>query len=161
MENLVFHSTLRWKMIITPHSHYLAHTFLFRKVERMYILNLGVKGLVLAYAGWLTDPQEGKVGWRSGEDGQFVVGSCHGSFDRWLNFGLVQNSFRQVELKCRLHKGQVRILSFVEPCGDGRSARVSHTFAQDRISLQSWSHNICISLTSRLTLCFPPPVFFS
>ena len=29
----------------TTNSHYLTHTFLFRKVERMYFLNLGVKGL--------------------------------------------------------------------------------------------------------------------
>ena len=27
-------------------SHYLTHTFLFRKVGRMYFLNLGVKGLI-------------------------------------------------------------------------------------------------------------------
>ena len=41
MENLVFHTSLRWKIIITT----IATTFLFRKVGRMYFLNLGAKGL--------------------------------------------------------------------------------------------------------------------
>ena len=31
----------------TANSHYLTHTFLFRKVGRMYFLNLGVRGLNL------------------------------------------------------------------------------------------------------------------
>ena len=34
-------------------------------------------------------------------------------FDCWLNFALVQNSFRWVELKCRLPKGQAEVLIFV------------------------------------------------
>ena len=33
----------------TTNSHYLAHTFLFRNVGRMYFLNLGVKGLICFY----------------------------------------------------------------------------------------------------------------
>ena len=32
-------------------SHYLTYTFLFRKVGRMYFLNLGVKGLMQSTAG--------------------------------------------------------------------------------------------------------------
>ena len=38
-----------------------------------------------------------------------AVGNFHGSFDCWLDFGLVQSSFRQVELKCRLTKGQASL----------------------------------------------------
>ena len=46
MKNLAFHSLLRWKMFNTTRdSHYLSNTFLFRKVGRMYVLNLGIKGL--------------------------------------------------------------------------------------------------------------------
>ena len=32
----------------TTNSHYLIYTFLFRKVGRMYFVNLGVKGLTLS-----------------------------------------------------------------------------------------------------------------
>ena len=32
----------------TTNSHYLIYTFLFRKVGRMYFVNLGVKGLRMA-----------------------------------------------------------------------------------------------------------------
>ena len=39
-----------------------------------------------------------------------------GSFDCWLNFVEVQNSFRQVELKYRLARGQAKTLIFAEPC---------------------------------------------
>ena len=35
-------------------------------------------------------------------------------FDCWLNFGPVQNSFKQVELKCKLPKGRATILIFLE-----------------------------------------------
>ena len=38
----------------TTNSHYLTHTFLFRKVGRIYFLNLGVKGLNISrYAAGL------------------------------------------------------------------------------------------------------------
>ena len=64
MKNLAFHRLLRWKTIIqycqiltaslihlkddyTTNSHYLTHTFLFRKVGRTSFLNLGVKGVML------------------------------------------------------------------------------------------------------------------
>ena len=43
-----------------------------------------------------------------------VVEHFHGLFGRWLNFGLAENSFRQVELKCRLPKEQAAILISVE-----------------------------------------------
>ena len=33
----------------TTNSHYLTYTFLFKRVGRMYILNLGVKGLIYHY----------------------------------------------------------------------------------------------------------------
>ena len=45
MENLTLHFLLRWKMIIITNSHYLTYTFLIKKVGRMYVWNLGVKGL--------------------------------------------------------------------------------------------------------------------
>ena len=40
----------------------------------------------------------------------------HGVFHCRLNSGLVQNSYRQVKLKCRLHEGQAGIFIFIEPC---------------------------------------------
>ena len=42
----------------------------------------------------------------------------HGMSFCWLNSGLVQNSYRQVKLKCRLllPEGQAMIFIFVEPC---------------------------------------------
>ena len=45
MENLAFHSFLSKDEYTTMNSHCLTHTFLFRKVRRMYLFNLGVKGL--------------------------------------------------------------------------------------------------------------------
>ena len=42
IKNLAFHSFLGWKVIMLPT---LTYTFLFRKVGRLYFLNLGVKGL--------------------------------------------------------------------------------------------------------------------
>ena len=45
MKNLAFHSLLRCKMIVLPTLTTLSYKFLFRKVGRMYVLNLGVKGL--------------------------------------------------------------------------------------------------------------------
>ena len=36
----------------TTSSHYLTHTFLFRKVERMYFFNLGLKGLKPSSITW-------------------------------------------------------------------------------------------------------------
>ena len=36
----------------TANSHYLIYTFLFRKVGRMYFLNLGVKGLNKVHNNW-------------------------------------------------------------------------------------------------------------
>ena len=45
-----------------------------------------------------------------------MVENVHISLDRWLNFGPVQNSFRQVDLKSRLPKGQAKIIICVEPC---------------------------------------------
>ena len=46
------------------------------------------------------------------------TGKCsqkfHGLFDHWLNFGQAQHCFRQVELKCRLPKGQAKILIFAD-----------------------------------------------
>ena len=45
-----------------------------------------------------------------------VVRNFHSSFDCWLNFRLVESSFRSIDLKCRLPKGQAKILIFVKPC---------------------------------------------
>ena len=45
-----------------------------------------------------------------------LTGIYHGVFHCWLNSRLVQNSYRQVKLKCRLPEGLGRILNFVEPC---------------------------------------------
>ena len=45
MKNLAFHRLPEWKLIVHTNSHYLAYVFLFRKVGRMYFLNLRVKGL--------------------------------------------------------------------------------------------------------------------
>ena len=42
---LVFSYLTQMKDDYTTNSHYLTHIFLFRKVGRMYFLNLGVKGL--------------------------------------------------------------------------------------------------------------------
>ena len=44
MENLVFHSLLRWKMIYDTNSHYLTYTFLFRKDRRVTFLTWEWKG---------------------------------------------------------------------------------------------------------------------
>ena len=44
-----------------------------------------------------------------------VVEMFHGSFGSWLNFGQVENSFKQVELKCRFPKKKAMILTFVKP----------------------------------------------
>ena len=44
MENLIYNSLLRWRYF-TTNSHCLTYTFLFRKVRRMYFLNMEVKGL--------------------------------------------------------------------------------------------------------------------
>ena len=44
---LVFSYLTQMKDDYTTNSHYLTHIFLFRKVGRMYFLNLGVKGLTL------------------------------------------------------------------------------------------------------------------
>ena len=43
------------------------------------------------------------------------------SFDCWLNFGLVQNNFRKVDLECRLPKGQAEALIVVELCSQQKS----------------------------------------
>ena len=51
----------------------------------------------------------------SGKQISCVVENIHGSFDGSPNFGLVQNGSRQVELECRLPKGQANILIFVKP----------------------------------------------
>ena len=45
MKNLVFHSLLRWKIVILPILTTSYIHFLLRKVGRMYFLNLGVRGL--------------------------------------------------------------------------------------------------------------------
>ena len=44
MENLAFHTLLRWKMK-QSHSHYLTYTFLFKRLGECTFLNLGVQGL--------------------------------------------------------------------------------------------------------------------
>ena len=44
MENLAFHSLLRWKMIIIPNSHYVTYTFLFKRLGECTFYNSGVKG---------------------------------------------------------------------------------------------------------------------
>ena len=55
----------------TTNSHYLIYTFLFRKVGRMYFLNLGVKGLKYAFE-WearrdkMLPPQANVIGPQSG-----------------------------------------------------------------------------------------------
>ena len=36
MENLAFHSLLRWNTIIPPNLHYVTYTFLFKSLERIY-----------------------------------------------------------------------------------------------------------------------------
>ena len=46
MENLAFCSFTQMRDDYTTNSHYLTPTFLFRRVGRMYFLNLGVKGLI-------------------------------------------------------------------------------------------------------------------
>ena len=51
MKNLAFHRLLRWKMIILSiltTSLTVQYTFLFKKAGRMYVLNLGVEGLILS-----------------------------------------------------------------------------------------------------------------
>ena len=45
MKKLAFQNLPRRKMIMPPYPHYLIYTLIFRKVGRMYFLNLGVKGL--------------------------------------------------------------------------------------------------------------------
>ena len=45
MENVAFHSFTQMKDDYNTNSHYLTYTCLFRKVRRMYFLNLGVKRL--------------------------------------------------------------------------------------------------------------------
>ena len=44
MENLAFHSFTQMQDSYTSNSHYLTYTLLF-KVVRMYVLNLGMKGI--------------------------------------------------------------------------------------------------------------------
>ena len=44
MENVAFHSLLRWK-IITTNSHYITYTVFFRGWENVYILSFGAEGL--------------------------------------------------------------------------------------------------------------------
>ena len=42
-------------MVLPTNSHYLTYTFLFRKVGRMYFLNLGVKGLKIKNSEWVSE----------------------------------------------------------------------------------------------------------
>ena len=51
MENLAFRSFTQMRDDYTTNSHYLTHTFLFRKVRRMYFLSLGVKGVSVLKCG--------------------------------------------------------------------------------------------------------------
>ena len=49
---LSFSQLIQMKDDYTTNSHYLTYTFLFRKVGRMYSLNLGVKGLICCYRNY-------------------------------------------------------------------------------------------------------------
>ena len=56
-----------------------------------------------------------RTDWARWNGRNYNINKCH-LFDHWLNFRLVQSSFRQVELKCRLPTGQAKMLIAVERC---------------------------------------------